>query len=81
MGCGIVITSGDSAGSWEAARRKAEDPLMTVNGNPLRRDFDPHACMVDKHMDELIDDARRWNNQRSGMAYRAIRGMVYQGGE
>lgn len=79
MGCGMMVIG--PSGDFEAAERKAHDPNMTVNGNPLRRDVDPTACMVDKNMDALMDDARRWNDQRSGMAYRAIRGMTYNGGE
>ena len=75
----MIIMGGD--GSYEAAERKAHDPNMSVNGNPLRKDVDPTACMVNKNMDALMDDARRWNDQRSGAAYRAIRGMTYNGGE
>ena len=80
MGCGMVIVSGGSS-DFEAAERKARDPNMSVNGNPLRKDVDPAACMVNKNMDALMEDARRWNDQRSGVAYRAIRSMTYNGGE
>ena len=76
----MVIVSGP-ASDFEAAERKAHDPNMSVNGNPLRKDVDPTACMVNKNMDALMDDARRWNDQRSGAAYRAIRGMTCNGGE
>ena len=79
MGCGMIIMGGD--GSYEAAERKAHDPNMTVNGNPLRKDVDPERCLVHKNMEALYRDADAWNDQRSGMAYRAIRGMTYNGGE
>ena len=65
----------------DAAERKTRDPNMSVNGNPLRRDVDPEACLVRKNMDALWEDAHRWNDPKSGSAYRAIRSMVYNGGE
>ena len=71
--------------SWfrkhEAAVKKANDIHMTVDGNPLRENPEPHECLVGKNMERLYDDAHAWNNQRTGEAYRAIRSMVYRGNE
>ena len=65
----------------KAAERKARDPNMSVNGNPLRKEGDPEAPMVEKHMKDLMCDAAKWNDPKSGHIYRAIRSMTYQGGE
>lgn len=62
----------------EAARKKADDIHMTVNGNPLRETPpDTHECLIHKNMERLREDAHKWGSQRSGEAYRAIRSMVY----
>lgn len=65
--------------SYEQARKKADDIHMTVNGNPLRKDVDPHRCLIHKNMDRLYEDAEAWNDQRTGEAYRAIRSMTLKG--
>lgn len=74
-----ILMEEDSA--FDKALRKADDIHMTVNGNPLRKDPDMHCCLVHKNMDRLHDDARAWSDQRTGEAYRAIRGMTLNQGE
>ena len=70
-----------SDSKWEQAEKKANDIHMTVNGNPLRETPDLHCCLVRKNMQRLEADARAWSDQRSGEAYRAIRGMTLTNGE
>lgn len=79
MGCGMCIIE-DPA--WQEAERKAESIDMSVKGNPLRKAFGPmDKPHIEANMDRLRKDARMWNDQRSGEAYRAIRGMTYGGEE
>ena len=74
-----VITLEES--SYDKAFKKADDIHMSVNGNPLREDPDMHCCLISKNMDRLHEDARAWSDQRTGEAYRAIRGMTLNQGE
>lgn len=78
MGC-FIRFDGDSP--WEQASKKAEDPNMTLNGNPLRQAGDPASLIRSKNMDRLMTDAEMWNDPKRGEAYRAIRSMVYNKGE
>lgn len=75
--CGCILF-GD--GPFAQAAKKADDPLMTLKGNPLREDASDqlHRCLVRKNMRRLEDDAEAWTDQRHGEAYRAIRGMTYE---
>lgn len=80
MGCFIGLI-GESDSTWDKALKKAEDPHMTLDGNPLRQAGDPQKLIRRKNMERLENDASMWNDPKRGEAYRAIRSMVYRKGE
>ena len=77
----ITIMMGVGDDPWDRAHQKANDPNMSLKDNPLREDVDPNYALRRKNMDRLLEDARQWNDPKSGEIYRAIRSMVYNKGE
>ena len=66
---------------WEKARKKAADPHMVLNGNPLREQRTDEEKFVCHNMKRLHKDAEAWDDPLSGHIYRAIRGMTLDKGE
>lgn len=67
--------------NWEKAHKKAADPRMVLNGNPLRENPDDKEKFVSHNMKRLRKDADEWSNPLTGHIYRAIRGMTLDRGE
>lgn len=66
---------------YEKALKKAENPNMTTDGNPLARGRDAYLKekIVENNMDRLERDARRRNGPH-GAVYEGIMSTRYNGG-
>ena len=62
----------------EAAHKKAKEPNMSLDGNPLRNEAKSiyQTALEERNMDSLRADARAWNDPVMGHIYRGIFGMT-----
>nr|DAF65075.1 MAG TPA: hypothetical protein [Podoviridae sp. ct2iq11] len=65
--------------AFDTAQRKARDPKMTLQGNPLAREkADPYKGIEEYNMDRLSRDARLRSCPVRGAAYSAIMDTRYK---
>ena len=81
MAASIKIFSAAFDDSWAKAHKKAADPHMTLNNNPLRGRTSGEEAVVGRNMERLHRDADAWDDPHTGHIYRAIRGMTLDKGE